>query len=99
LIRPDGHIAWVGDGTDLGLHDELAPGSDRRLAEAAKRRSNVGYEHVAHRIKRDLRREPLRLGIRADEDEKPAVLEAGPLPYRVVDDPDRLERGIAVCAP
>jgi 2-polyprenyl-6-methoxyphenol hydroxylase-like FAD-dependent oxidoreductase len=24
LIRPDGHVAWVGDGTDLGLQDALA---------------------------------------------------------------------------
>jgi 2-polyprenyl-6-methoxyphenol hydroxylase-like FAD-dependent oxidoreductase len=24
LIRPDGHVAWVGDGTDAGLHDALA---------------------------------------------------------------------------
>jgi len=24
LIRPDGHVAWVGDGTDLGLRDALA---------------------------------------------------------------------------
>jgi len=23
LIRPDGHVAWVGDGTDGGLHDAL----------------------------------------------------------------------------
>ena len=23
LIRPDGHVAWVGDGTDTGLHDAL----------------------------------------------------------------------------
>ena len=23
LIRPDGHVAWVGDGTDQGLHDVL----------------------------------------------------------------------------
>ncbi len=23
LIRPDGHVAWVGDGTDHGLHDAL----------------------------------------------------------------------------
>jgi 3-(3-hydroxy-phenyl)propionate hydroxylase len=23
LIRPDGHVAWVGDGTDAGLHDAL----------------------------------------------------------------------------
>jgi 3-(3-hydroxy-phenyl)propionate hydroxylase len=23
LIRPDGHVAWVGDGTDRGLHDAL----------------------------------------------------------------------------
>ena len=24
LIRPDGHVAWVGDGTDTGLRDALA---------------------------------------------------------------------------
>jgi 3-(3-hydroxy-phenyl)propionate hydroxylase len=24
LIRPDGHVAWVGDGTDRGLRDALA---------------------------------------------------------------------------
>ncbi len=23
LVRPDGHVAWVGDGTDAGLHDAL----------------------------------------------------------------------------
>jgi 3-(3-hydroxy-phenyl)propionate hydroxylase len=23
LIRPDGHVAWVGEGTDLGLRDAL----------------------------------------------------------------------------
>jgi 3-(3-hydroxy-phenyl)propionate hydroxylase len=23
LIRPDGHVAWVGDGTDRGLRDAL----------------------------------------------------------------------------
>jgi len=23
LIRPDGYVAWVGDGTDGGLHDAL----------------------------------------------------------------------------
>jgi hypothetical protein len=23
LIRPDGYVAWVGDGTDLGLPDAL----------------------------------------------------------------------------
>ena len=23
LIRPDGHVAWVGDGTDTGLGDAL----------------------------------------------------------------------------
>jgi 3-(3-hydroxy-phenyl)propionate hydroxylase len=22
-VRPDGHVAWVGDGTDLGLADAL----------------------------------------------------------------------------
>ena len=29
LIRPDGYVAWVGDGTDAGLRDALAPGSGR----------------------------------------------------------------------
>jgi len=24
FIRPDGHVAWVSDGTDKGLHDALA---------------------------------------------------------------------------
>jgi 2-polyprenyl-6-methoxyphenol hydroxylase-like FAD-dependent oxidoreductase len=24
LVRPDGHVAWVGDGTDAGIHDALA---------------------------------------------------------------------------
>ena len=24
LVRPDGHVAWVGDGTDLGLPEALA---------------------------------------------------------------------------
>jgi hypothetical protein len=24
LVRPDGHVAWVGDGTDGGLADALA---------------------------------------------------------------------------
>lgn len=23
LIRPDGHVAWVGDGSEAGLHDAL----------------------------------------------------------------------------
>jgi 3-(3-hydroxy-phenyl)propionate hydroxylase len=23
LIRPDGHVAWVGEGTDIGLRDAL----------------------------------------------------------------------------
>jgi hypothetical protein len=23
LIRPDGYLAWVGDGTDIGLRDAL----------------------------------------------------------------------------
>jgi hypothetical protein len=23
LVRPDGHVAWVGDGTDAGLRDAL----------------------------------------------------------------------------
>ena len=25
LIRPDGYVAWVGDGTDIGLRDALTP--------------------------------------------------------------------------
>jgi 3-(3-hydroxy-phenyl)propionate hydroxylase len=31
LIRPDGHVGWVGDGTELGLHDALTSwfGADR----------------------------------------------------------------------
>jgi len=35
LIRPDGHVAWVGSGTDDGLHDALTTwfGSPRRNAE------------------------------------------------------------------
>ena len=34
LIRPDGHVAWVGDGTDTGLRDALTTwfGSPRRNA-------------------------------------------------------------------
>jgi len=23
LVRPDGYVAWVGDGTDVGLEDAL----------------------------------------------------------------------------
>ena len=32
LVRPDGHVAWVGDGTDTGLRDALTTwfGSPRR---------------------------------------------------------------------
>ncbi len=39
LIRPDGHVAWVGDGTDHGLRDALitwfgeAPGVQANRAE------------------------------------------------------------------
>ena len=32
LIRPDGHVAWVGDGTDLGLSDALATWCGRPAA-------------------------------------------------------------------
>jgi hypothetical protein len=24
LVRPDGYVAWVGEGTDVGLQDALA---------------------------------------------------------------------------
>ena len=30
LIRPDGHVAWVGDGTDTGLRDALTTWFGRR---------------------------------------------------------------------
>jgi hypothetical protein len=41
LIRPDGHVAWVGGGTDQGLHDALTRWSGptspvRDPADAAK---------------------------------------------------------------
>jgi 3-(3-hydroxy-phenyl)propionate hydroxylase len=38
LIRPDGHVAWVGDGTDAGLRDALTTwfGSPRRDASLPK---------------------------------------------------------------
>jgi 3-(3-hydroxy-phenyl)propionate hydroxylase len=40
LIRPDGYVAWVGDGTDTGLRDALTtwfgtPGRDAMRAEAS----------------------------------------------------------------
>jgi 3-(3-hydroxy-phenyl)propionate hydroxylase len=44
LIRPDGHVAWVGDGTEKGLVDALttwfgppAAGEDRRSSDAHER--------------------------------------------------------------
>jgi len=48
LIRPDGHVAWVGDGTDAGLQDALAawfgppvrpkrPDDDRKASSLATR--------------------------------------------------------------
>ena len=30
LIRPDGHVAWAGDGTDSGLRDALTTWFGRR---------------------------------------------------------------------
>ncbi len=40
LIRPDGHVAWVGDGTQTGLREALTtwfgpPVEDRREAAVA----------------------------------------------------------------
>jgi 3-(3-hydroxy-phenyl)propionate hydroxylase len=34
LVRPDGHVAWVGDGTDAGLADALTTwfGPSKRIA-------------------------------------------------------------------
>lgn len=31
LVRPDGHVAWVGDGTDAGLTEHSVAGSDRPM--------------------------------------------------------------------
>lgn len=41
LIRPDGHVAWVGDGTDRGLSDALttwfgAPGATRETPRGSR---------------------------------------------------------------
>jgi hypothetical protein len=35
LIRPDGHVAWVGDGTDRGLRDALATWFGSALSQAS----------------------------------------------------------------
>jgi hypothetical protein len=46
LVRPDGHVAWVGDGTRAGLEDALArwfgppaqpPAAPRRAADPGSR--------------------------------------------------------------
>jgi len=42
LIRPDGHVAWVGDGTDPGLRDALTtwfgqPSRDAMLGQTERR--------------------------------------------------------------
>jgi hypothetical protein len=45
LIRPDGHVAWVGEGTDAGLDDALstwfgqrsAPGESRKAGDDTSR--------------------------------------------------------------
>jgi hypothetical protein len=36
LIRPDGHVAWTGDGTDRGLAEALALGSERPAGDPEK---------------------------------------------------------------
>ena len=60
-------------------------------------RAHVGAgEHVAAAVERDLGRQPAGLGVRADEDEQPAGVEAGRLAGRAVADLDRLERALAV---
>jgi 3-(3-hydroxy-phenyl)propionate hydroxylase len=45
LIRPDGHVAWVGDGTNLGLHDALGrwfgPAEPQARLEAARPNSRT----------------------------------------------------------
>ncbi|HWX86862.1 MAG TPA: FAD-dependent monooxygenase, partial [Solirubrobacteraceae bacterium] len=44
LIRPDGYVAWVGAGTDTGLHDALTTwfGTPFALTEAAEQRRTWG---------------------------------------------------------
>ena len=46
LIRPDGHVAWVGDGTDAGLRDALTtwfgPGSRAANGMTSRRRGAMG---------------------------------------------------------
>ena len=55
LIRPDGHVAWVGDGTDGGLHDALAtwfgPPAATCVMSAARRdqRRRVVASRLEHR--------------------------------------------------
>jgi 3-(3-hydroxy-phenyl)propionate hydroxylase len=41
LIRPDGHVAWVGDGTDLGLTDALTAWFGSRPLRSAGDASTV----------------------------------------------------------
>ena len=45
LIRPDGHVAWVGDGTEHGLREAITGGSARRAADE-KLRGVPGRQRV-----------------------------------------------------
>ena len=42
LIRPDGYVAWVGDGTDRGLHDALATWVGPHVNTSAPARETSG---------------------------------------------------------
>jgi FAD binding domain len=45
LIRPDGYVAWVGDGTDQGLRDALNTWSGRRLRRRGRANSAAGARY------------------------------------------------------
>jgi 3-(3-hydroxy-phenyl)propionate hydroxylase len=52
LIRPDGYVAWVGDGTEAGLHDALAtwfgpPVTAERAARQGRSASGDGRDERA----------------------------------------------------
>ena len=40
VIRPDGYVAWVGDGTDTGLREALTTGLDHHCEGRSGRDSN-----------------------------------------------------------
>ena len=42
LIRPDGYVAWLGEGTDVGLSDALSTWLDRFLAKTSRELQDPG---------------------------------------------------------